>query len=44
MNEEGEPGALLSVTEMLPQPHETWLCDAQGNRYTSEFRCVAVEA
>lgn len=44
MNEEGEPGALLSVTEMLPQPNETWLCDAQGNRYTSEFRCVAVEA
>ena len=44
MNEEGERGALLSVTEMLPQPHETWLCDAQGNRYTSEFRCVAVEA
>ena len=44
MNEEGEPGALLSVTEMLPQPHETWLHDAQGNRYTSEFRCVAVEA
>ena len=44
MNEEGEPGALLSVTEMLPQPHETWLCDAQGNRYTSEFRCVALEA
>lgn len=44
MNEQGEPGALLSVTEMLPQPHETWLSDAQGNRYTSEFRCVAVEA
>lgn len=44
MNEQGEPGALLSVTEMLPQPQETWLCDAQGNRYTSEFRCVAVEA
>lgn len=44
MNEQGEPGALLSVTEMLPQPHETWLCDAEGNRYTSEFRCVAVEA
>jgi hypothetical protein len=44
MNVEGEPGALLSVTEMLPEPGETWLCDAQGNRYTSEFRCVAVEA
>jgi hypothetical protein len=44
MNEQGEPGALLSVTEMLPQPHETWLLDAQGNRYTSEFRCVAVGA
>ena len=44
MNEQGKPGALLSVTEMLPQPHETWLCDAQGNRYTSEFRCVAVES
>jgi len=44
MNEEGEPGALVSVTEMLPQPQETWLSDAEGNRYTSEFRCVAVEA
>jgi hypothetical protein len=44
MNEEGEPGALVSVTEMLPRPDETWLCDAQGNRYTSEFRCVAMEA
>lgn len=44
MNEQGEPGALLSVTEMLPQPQDTWLCDAEGNRYTSEFRCVAVEA
>jgi hypothetical protein len=44
MNEQGEPGALLSVTEMLPEPQDTWLCDAQGNRYTSEFRCIAVEA
>lgn len=29
------------VTEMLPAPHELWLPDDQGRRYTSELRIVA---
>jgi hypothetical protein len=34
---------LISVTEMLPTPDQCWLTDAQGNRYTSEFRIVALD-
>jgi hypothetical protein len=34
---------LISVTEMLPNPDQTWLTDAQGNRYTSEFRIIALD-
>lgn len=33
----------VSVTEMLPGPEDCWLVDAQGNRYTSELRLVAVD-
>ncbi|HEY2393012.1 MAG TPA: lantibiotic dehydratase [Candidatus Angelobacter sp.] len=33
----------VEISEMLPRPDETWLCDAQGRRYTSEFRIVAVD-
>jgi len=33
----------IVVTEMLPGPNETWLCDAEGNRYVSELRIVAVD-
>jgi len=28
---------------MLPAPDQTWLPDAEGNRYTSELRMVAVD-
>lgn len=38
-----EPGATLSVGEMLPGPDELWLTDAEGARYTAEFRFVAVD-
>jgi hypothetical protein len=34
---------LITVTEMLPTLDQTWLTDAQGQRYTSEFRIVAVD-
>lgn len=34
---------VLTLTEMLPQADEAWLMDAEGNRYTSEFRMVAVD-
>jgi hypothetical protein len=33
----------VSISEMLPGPDETWLVDAQGNRYTSELRIAAVD-
>jgi hypothetical protein len=32
------PGLEVTLTEMLPGPHDTWLADAQGNRYQAEFR------
>jgi amino acid adenylation domain-containing protein len=35
--------ARLSVVEMLPAPDQIWLTDAQGQRYTSELRMVAVD-
>lgn len=31
----------ITVTEMLPAPHELWLPDHQGCKYTSELRIVA---
>jgi len=35
---------LVTVSEMLPAPDQTWLPDAEGQRYTSEFRFVAIGA
>ena len=35
--------ATLTVAEMLPAPDQTWLTDAQGQRYTTELRVVAVD-
>ncbi len=35
--------ARLSVVEMLPAPDQIWLTDAEGQRYTSELRMVAVD-
>lgn len=33
----------VDIVEMLPDPHQLWLTDASGERYTSEFRVVAVD-
>ena len=33
----------VRFTEMVPWPDECWLCDADGNRYTSELRLTAVD-
>jgi hypothetical protein len=33
----------IRFTEMLPTPEQTWLCDADGNRYVSELRLVALD-
>jgi hypothetical protein len=33
----------VTVSEMLPAPDEAWLEDAEGRRYTSELRLVAVD-
>lgn len=41
--EEGEVDATISLSEMLPGPDEVWLKDAEGQRYTSEFRIVALD-
>lgn len=35
--------ARVTVVEMLPVPDEAWLIDADGRRYTSELRLVAVD-
>jgi hypothetical protein len=35
--------AELALSEMLPNPAETWLTDARGDTYTSELRIVAVD-
>ncbi len=32
----------VTVSEMLPTPRQCWLTDAQGNRYASELRIVAL--
>jgi hypothetical protein len=34
----------IRFTEMLPTPDETWLSDADGNRYVSELRLVALDS
>jgi Lantibiotic dehydratase, N terminus len=34
---------LIRVQEMLPAAGDLWLRDEQGNRYTTEFRMVAVD-
>jgi hypothetical protein len=40
---EAGPGAPIVATEMLPRPDQAWLVDAQGRRYTSELRFVALD-
>jgi hypothetical protein len=34
---------ILSVSEMLPSCDQIWLPDAQGRKYTCEFRITAVD-
>jgi hypothetical protein len=41
--EEASDEAPITVIEMLPTPDQAWLPDAEGNRYTSELRIVAVD-
>ncbi|HET6209496.1 MAG TPA: hypothetical protein VFD94_03895, partial [Jatrophihabitans sp.] len=38
----GEAGT-VTVVEMLPNPEQAWLADAEGRRYTAELRMVAVD-
>jgi hypothetical protein len=37
------PSAVFRFTEMLPTPEQCWLSDAEGNRYASELRLIAVD-
>lgn len=37
------PGRPVRFTEMIPAPHDCWLADQSGQRYTSELRLVAVD-
>jgi hypothetical protein len=37
-----EQPSVVSVAEMLPASGQCWLVDAEGNRYSSELRIVAV--
>ncbi len=40
---EVKTGLPICVSEMLPAPSQTWLDDAEGRKYTSEFRLIAVD-
>ena len=40
--EKAPDGGPITLTEMLPDFNQLWLPDADGNRYTSEIRIVAV--
>jgi hypothetical protein len=42
--ESAGPESLIAISEMLPDHTQTWLSDAEGQRYTSEFRLVAVDS
>ena len=39
----GGADATVTVVEMLPAPDQVWFTDAQGLRYTTELRMVAVD-
>lgn len=41
--EQGANDARLTITEMLPDPFNLWLPDAQDQRYTGELRIIALE-
>jgi len=38
------PSAMIDLSEMLPLFDQNWLTDVSGQRYTSEFRFVAVDS
>jgi hypothetical protein len=40
---QADPMKKVTISEMIPAPHQSWLTDAKGQRYTCELRCVAVE-
>ena len=41
---ENSPADLqVGITEMLPEPAQMWLPDAQDQRYASELRIVALD-
>ncbi|MCA1566101.1 MAG: lantibiotic dehydratase family protein [Acidobacteria bacterium] len=40
---EGGAGVSITVSEMVPGLEQVWLPDAEGERYTSELRIVAVD-
>lgn len=40
---ESETQGAVTLTEMLPAPHQCWLHDAQDHRYTSEVRLLAID-
>jgi hypothetical protein len=42
-HEQSDEGALIALSEMMPRHDQVWLPDAEGQRYTSEFRIVAVD-
>lgn len=42
--EAGGDAALVTFSEMMPVHEQTWLPDAEGIRYTSELRMVAVDS
>ena len=41
--EAGHADGRIQISEMLPRPDQIWLTDAANNRYSSEFRIVAVD-
>lgn len=38
-----DPTATVTISEMLPSPDETWLEDAEGQKYCCELRTVVVD-
>jgi hypothetical protein len=43
MDGQSKSNESVLLTEMLPAPDRLWLPDAEGRRYTSELRMVAVD-
>lgn len=41
---ETNPAGWVTVSEMLPGPEQLWLRDADGRRYTAEFRVTCVDS